>query len=163
MPSLLVQPSAAIIGANHQEFLNQSQMMLRPHLKLPFTFATADAAVLFTVPTLTNGAAALKIDSLFWEITTSMTGGTTPAIGVSSSNSKYNTKGDLLGGASGDLTASLVSTNTYVPGTLGAKFAAAATTGKIFLVAGDTIRFDRIANAFTAGAGYVHVDCTFID
>jgi len=163
MPSTLYQPSAQLIGVNTQEFVNQAQMMLKAHLKLPFTFATADAGVLFTVPTLTNGAAAIKLDSLFWEITTSMTGGATPAIGVSSSNAKYSTKGDLLGGASGDLTASLVSTNTYVPGTLGAKFAAAATTGKVFLVAGDTLRFDRIASAFTAGAGYVHVDITFID
>ncbi len=163
MPATLVQPSAQIIGANTQEFVNQAQLMLKAHLKLPFTFATADAAVLYTVPALTNGAACIKLDSLFWEVTTSFTGGTTPGIGVSSSNAKYNTKGDLLGGTGGDLTASLVSTNTYVPGILGAKYASTGTTGKIFLVAGDTIRFDRIANAFTAGAGYVHVDISFID
>lgn len=163
MPALLVQPSAQIVGSNSFEFLNQAQMMLRPHLKLPIAFGTADAAVLFTVPTLTNGAAAVKIDSLFWEVTTSFTGGSSSAIGVSSSNTRYSTKGDLLGGASGDVLATLVSTNTYVPGTLGAKYAAAATTGKIFLVAGDTLRFDRITSAFTAGAGFVHVDLTFVD
>lgn len=161
MPALLVQPSAPVIGMNHQEFLNQAQMQLKPHLKLPIAFGTADAAILFTVPTLTNGAAALQIDSLYWEITTSFTGGASSAIGVSSSNTNFSTKGDLLGGASGDVAATLVSTGvTYKGGTLGTKF---GSNGKIMLIAGDTIRFDRITSAFTAGAGYVHVNLSYVD
>lgn len=163
MPATLAQPSAQLIGVNHQEFLNQSQLMLRPHLKLAFSFANADASVLYTIPTLVNGASALKIDSAFWEVTTSFTGGASSAIGVSSTNTRYATKGDILGGASGDVLATLVSTNKYVPGTVGAKFTAAATTGKIYLVAGDVIRFDAITSLFTAGAGFVHLDCTYID
>ncbi len=158
MPALLVQPSAQLIGVNTQELVNQLQMQLKPHLKLPISFATADAAVLFTVPTLTNGAVGLQIDSLFWEVTTSFTGGTTPSIGASSSNSNYNTKGDLLGAA---LTAALVSTGlTYKGNTLGGKY---SSNGKIVLVAGDTIRFDRIADVFAAGAGFIHVNASYVD
>lgn len=161
MPALLVQPSATIIGVNHQEFLNQAQMQLKPHLKLPFTFATADATSLLVIPVLANGAAGLQIESLFWEITVSMTGGASPAIGISSTNASYNTKGDLLGGASGDLTATLVSTGLkYKGGTLGAKF---GSNGKVVLVTGDALRFDQIASAFTAGSGFVHINCSYLD
>lgn len=121
-------------------------------MKLAFDFNTADAAVLFTVPT----GLKLKLGRIYWEVTTSFTGGATPAIGVSSSNANFNTKGDLLGGASGDLTATLVSTGSpYKGGTLGAKL---GSNGVIVLVGADTVRFDRIASAFAAGAGFVHVD-----
>lgn len=161
MPATLVQPSAQLIGCNTQELVNQIQMAVRPHLKLPISFATADAAVLFTVPTLTNGASAIKLDSLFWEVTTSFTGGSSSAIGISSSSSLYNTKGDLLGGATGDVLATLVSTGGKLKtGTAGAKV---VSTVKNYLVAGDTLRFDRIASVFTAGAGFLHVDLTYID
>lgn len=163
MPALLVQPSAQVIGANTQELANQVQMQLKPHLKLPIGFALADAAVLLTIPTLSNGAVGLQIDSLFWEVTTSFAGGSGTAIGVSSSNTGYATKGDLLGGAAGDglVGVSLVSTGlTYKGGTLGAKF---GTNGKVVLVAGDAIRFDRIASVFTSGAGFVHINCSYVD
>jgi hypothetical protein len=163
MPATLTMPSAQLIGRNQQEWENQTQITIRPHLKLPIGFATADAAVLFTVPTLTNGAVALQIDSLWWEITTGWTGGSSSAIGISSSNTKYATKGDLLGGATGDVAATLVSTNKYVMGTAGAKYATAVSTGRVFLVAADTIRFDQITSAFTAGAGFLHINCSFID
>lgn len=163
MPSLLVQPSFQLIGTNSAEYISQAQMQLKPHLKIPFSFATADAAVLLTVPTLVNGAAALQLDSLFWEVTVGFTGGSSSAIGISSTNTKYNTKGDLLGGSSGDVAATLVSTNQYVMGTAGTKYAVAVSTGKVFLVAGDVIRFDRITSAFTAGSGFLHVNCSYID
>lgn len=121
-------------------------------IKLAFDFNTADAAVLFTVP----AGLKLKLGRIYWEVTTSFTGGATPAIGLSSSNAAFNTKGDLLGGASGDLTATLVSTGSpYKGGTLGAKL---GSNGVIVLVGGDTIRFDRIASAFAAGVGFAHID-----
>lgn len=116
-------------------------------LALPFTFATADAAVLWTVPT---GRALLLLRG-YWEIIASMTGGTTPAIGLSSSQSPHNTKGDLLGGASGDLTATLVA-GDHIEGTVGTDQAAG-----IILRAGSTVRFDRIADAFAAGSGNAHL------
>jgi len=163
MPALLSQASAQVVGANHQEFANQVQMQLKPHLKLPIGFALADAAILFTVPTLTNGAVGIQLDSLYWEITTSFAGGASTAIGVSSSNANFSSKGDLLGSATGDglVGVSLVSTGlTYKGGTLGTKF---GSNGKIVLVAGDTIRFDRIASVFTSGAGFVHINASYVD
>lgn len=126
----------------------------RVHLKLAIAFGTADAAVLFTTP---DTGYKLNVERLFWEVTTGFTGGSSSAIGVSSSNAAYNTKGDLLGGASGDVAATLVS--GIKGGTIGAKF---GSNGVVVLVAGDTLRFDRITSAFTAGAGFVHAIATQI-
>jgi hypothetical protein len=114
-------------------------------LSLAATFASADAAVLYTVP----AGFRLKVGIPYWNVTTSWTGGTDSAIGLSSSNSALTTKGDLLGGAAGDLAATLLSTGAYAKGTIGAK----ALAPGMVLVAGETIRFDRIASVFTAGAG----------
>lgn len=110
---------------------------------------TADAAVLYTVPT----GFILEVLVPFQHVTTSWTGGSSSAIGLSSSNGGLSTKGDLLGGASGDVAAGLLSTGAYAKGTVGTK------VGKpgAVLVAGETIRFDRITDAFTAGAGVVHI------
>lgn len=110
-------------------------------------FTKADAAVLYTVP----AGIRLQVGRAFWEVTTPWTGGASSAIGLSSSNAAYNTKGDLLGGAAGDVLAGLTA---GFKGTIGAK---AATQGVIVLVAGDTIRFDRIVSAFTAGVALAHV------
>jgi len=118
-------------------------------LQLALTFATADAAILYTVPT----GIRLCVGRAFWEVTTTFAGGTSSAIGLSSSNTNYTTKGDLLGGASGDVAAGLGSTVKF-QGTIGAK---AASQGVIVLVAGDTIRFDRITSAFTSGVAIAHV------
>jgi len=127
------------------------------HLKLPIGFALADAAVLYTIP----AGIKISLNDWWWEITTSFTGGASSAIGISSTNTDYSTKGDLLGGAAGDVVATLVSTGrVHKGGTIGAKF---ASNGKCVLVGGDAIRFDRITSAFTAGAGYVHVNGRYID
>lgn len=203
-----------------------------PHhvLDLAFTAATADAAVLFTVPT----GCKLQLVALWWDIATNMTGGTASAIGVSSTKSGFTAKGCLLGGAAGDVAATLTAAASPALGTRGpataplvqetvAVASAAATpsmaiqqllyaktigtgapavkaaqingatpsagqaapnaggtsvafhaettgTGtadlayltqtsieSVFWTAGDTIRFDRIVSAFTAGAGKVRV------
>jgi len=118
-------------------------------LQLPFTYATADAAVLLTVPT----GAVLQVDELFWKVTTGFTGGSSSAIGVSSSKSGLTTKGDLLGGASGDVAATLVA-GSAILGTIGGAYATLSARRKLF-VAADTFKFDRITSAFTAGAGSV--------
>lgn len=115
-------------------------------LSLPFTFNTADAAVLATLPT---GARLLVVRG-YWEIAADMTGGTSSTIGLSSGQSPHNTKGDLLGGGSGDAAASL--TAGVRTGTIGADVAAGA-----LLIAAATIRFDRITSAFTAGSGNAHL------
>ena len=123
---------------------------------LSIGFGLADAAILYTVPT----GYVLRVDRTYYEIATSFTGGTSSAIGASSSDAAYHTKGDLQGGASGDLAAALVSTGgAYKAGTVGAKF---GSNGVVVLVAGDTIRFDRIASVFTAGAGKLHVQFSVV-
>lgn len=125
-------------------------------LALAIAFGTADAATLFTVPS----GVRLIVHRAMWEVTASFTGGVSSAIGVSSTNTAFSTKGDILGGASGDVAATLVSTGAKVlGGTLGAKF---GTNGVVILSAGDTLRFDRITSAFTAGAGFVHVQASIL-
>lgn len=115
---------------------------------------TADAAVLYTVPT----GFVLALGIPFQHVTTSWTGGSSSAIGLSSSNAGLSTKGDLLGGVSGDVAAGLLSTGAYAKGTVGAKM---AKPGAV-LIGGETIKFDRITDAFTAGVGVVHIPCTIL-
>lgn len=124
-------------------------------LRLPFTFATADATILLT---LQPGQRLMFLDFL-WEVSTSFTGGASSAIGVSSSTLTGETsKGNLLGGASGDVAATLVSTgNLIVKGTAGTNWDTIVhKRAGGFAIATDTIRFDQITAAFTAGVGAVH-------
>lgn len=123
-------------------------------LKIAIAYTLADAAVLLTVPT----GKRLLLERTFWEVTTAWTGGSSSAIGLSSGATAYNTKGDLLGGASGDVLATLVA--GVKGGTIGAKF---GSNGIILLEPGATVRFDRITSAFTAGAGYVHLCGRVVD
>ncbi len=118
-------------------------------LKLPISFNTADGAVLFTVP----AGHFLRVNRSYWNVQSAFTGGSSSTIGLSSSNAAYATKGDVLGGAAGDAQAALGA--GIRGGTLGAKF---ASNGVILLSPGDTIRFDRITSAFTAGSGYAMVE-----
>lgn len=131
------------------------------NLKMAIAFGTADATVLATLPTALAGpkntaTLRFRMISAHWEVVTSFTGGASSAIGLSSSNALYNTAGNLLGGASGDVAAGLVSTAPFAS-TVGAKFGTSG--GIIVLNAGDTIIFNRITSAFTAGAGFAH--CNF--
>lgn len=121
----------------------------RLHVYATIAYTNADADVLFTVPT----GFVLSLTRAWWEVGTGWTGGSSSAIGLSSSNASYNTKGDLLGGATGDVAATLV-TGKAIGGTVGAKF---GSNGMIVLVAGNTVKFDRITSAFTAGTGYAHL------
>ena len=116
-------------------------------LALAFTYATADGATLYTVPTGAN----LLILSSYWEITTGMTGGSSSAIGLASDQTGHTTAGDLLGGSSGDVAATLVA-GDYIEGTLGTDL-----TNPIILKTGKLVTFERITSAFTAGAGAAHI------
>jgi len=122
-------------------------------LALPITFNTADAAVLYTMPT----GAKLRIHDLYWLVTADWTGGSSSAIGVSSTKTGFTTKGDLLGGATGDVAATLVASVGTVPGTLGVGINSLAKLKTAIWLPADVIRFDRITSAFTAGTGEVHV------
>ena len=115
-------------------------------LKMAIAFGTADAAVLATLP----AGARFLLRRGYWEITADFTGGSSSAIGASSSGTGYTTKGDLHGGSGGDVAASL--TAGVRAGTIGADVAAG-----VLLVAGDTVRFDRITSAFAAGSGFLHL------
>lgn len=119
-------------------------------LALPIAFGTADAATLFTVP----AGMRMFIHRACWEVAVSFTGGASSAIGVSSDATGYSTKGDILGGASGDVAATLVAATNPAGGTVGAKF---GSNGVIVIPATKIVRFDRITSAFTAGSGYVHL------
>lgn len=153
MPAAI--PSYQIIAQNpaafHELLLAANGGMLPGTLELDVAFGTADAAVLFTVP----AGFRMLITKTYWEPSVAWTGGASSAIGLSSSNPGYATKGDLLGGAGGDVAAGLtVVAATPCKGTIGAKLASG---GTVVLIAGDTIRFDRIVSAFTAGAAKVHI------
>jgi hypothetical protein len=124
------------------------------YLRLYVDFTLADAAVLYTVPANTS----IAIRSCMWEVTAAWTGGTSSAIGISSDLAPHDTKGDIHGGASGDVLATL--TAGFKRGTQGASFTAAPNC--VVLTAGKLIRFDRIASVFTAGAGYIHLDAIVV-
>lgn len=124
-------------------------------LTLPIDYTLADGAVLYTVPLL-QGGARVAVERAYWEITVAWTGGVSSAIGVSSSNAGYATKGDLLGGAAGDVASGLT---VGFKGTLGAR---AASQGVIVLIQGDTIVFNRITAAFTAGSGLLQIPCSLV-
>lgn len=123
-------------------------------LKLAISKDTVDGAVLYTVPDDTR----LLIEQAFWEVTTGFTGGTSSAVGLSSSQAPHDAAGDLLGGAGGDVAATLVAGLTQ--GTVGVSFSAAPKM--VALEAGATIKYNRIASAFTAGAGFAHIVGRFI-
>ncbi|RTL06444.1 hypothetical protein EKK58_05685 [Candidatus Dependentiae bacterium] len=114
-------------------------------VSLAFTYATTNGATLLTVPT----GALLWIPGGYWEVSTLFSGGTSSAIGLSSS--AYSTAGDLLGGASGDA-AAVLGTTGIRRGTIGAAIAAG-----VLLKAADTVLFNRITSAFTAGVGKAHL------
>lgn len=122
-------------------------------LALPIAFGTTDAAVLYTMPT----GSRLHLRRMYWEVTADWTGGSSSAIGVSSTKTGYSTKGDLLGGASGDVLATLVASVGIVPGTVGVKMDTDAELHANIWLPTDIFRFDRITSAFTAGSGFVHV------
>lgn len=117
-------------------------------LALPISAALADAAVLATLP----AGCFLQLARSYWEVLADWTGGSSSAIGASSSQAPHNTKGDILGGAAGDVAATLVASAGRLLGTVGADVAAG-----ILLKPTATIRYDEITSAFTAGSGYVHL------
>jgi hypothetical protein len=118
---------------------------------IPFTFATADAAILLTMPT----GAEFHLQEVYREVTADFTGGAASTIGLSSSNkASLTTKGDLLGGAVGDALAALTAAGAPNFGTIGTLFATLAQR-RVFWKAAETIRHDRITSAFTAGTGNV--------
>lgn len=118
-------------------------------LALPFSYATTDGASLLTLP----AGARFALDRAYWEVTTGFTGGSSSAIGVASTT--MSTAGDILGGASGDVAATL--TAGVKAGTVGGKLDALSEIHANLFAAAEVFTFERITSAFTAGAGYVHL------
>lgn len=84
-------------------------------ITVSFTFETADGAALFVVP---DGVVLDLLPPYAWWFIdgASFTGGAgTPAIGLHTSKSGLNTKGDLLGGKAGDVAAALVKASPVAP------------------------------------------------
>ncbi len=139
--------SAAYIS---NPLLAPGRWLLQPgvvDIALPFTYATANNAVLWTAPV----GSLLLLDHAYWEVTTGFTGGSSSSLGVNTSNASGSSAGDVLGGSGGDIAATLV-TGAVIHGTIGGKTAAG-----IFVVAADTIKFNRIVDAYAAGVGIAHV------
>jgi hypothetical protein len=162
------EPQFAALNANYPPAAGAAlaDLLLRTPfwLRLPIDFNLADAAVLYTVPASLPGVAAagvkMNVERACWHVDTSFTGGMASAIGISSDDADYNTKGDILGGAAGDVAATLVSTGRYlIGGTVGAKF---GSNGAVTIASGKVIRFDRITSVFTTGVGAVHLLCSFV-
>ncbi len=125
-------------------------------LALPIAFGTLDAAVLLTM----QAGQLFAVERLCWEVTADFTGGASSAIGVSSSVNRgtdFTTAGDLLGGATGDVLAALTAALGFTAGTIGTDMDTLTKTRRLVLKAADTVIFNRITSAFTAGTGYVHI------
>jgi hypothetical protein len=121
--------------------------------KLPIAYTTADGAAILTVPA---GFCLRMIGFPWWEVTTGFTGGTDSAIGVSTNLTGYETKGDILGGATGELTATL-GTDGIKLGTIGGELDDIAGMHAMLFPAASEFQFDRIASVYEAGAGFVCV------
>jgi len=119
-------------------------------IKLPLSYADADHHTLLTVPV---GFVMRLIGLPFWEVTTGWTGGSSSAIGVATDITGYDTAGDILGGAGGDVAATLVA--GIIPGTIGPKLDTEAERQALVLQAGDLVTYEEITSAFTAGEGFV--------
>lgn len=119
-------------------------------MKLPIAFGLADNAVIFTVPE----GFALRLTGLpYWETTTGWSGGSSSTIGVSSSRTGFTADGSLLGGAAGDVAATLVA--GIQAGTIGVGLDSLAEIQAGLFEEADTIIYNEITSAFTAGEGFV--------
>lgn len=125
-------------------------------LTFDFTYAKADGAAHFTTP----AGALLLLRKFFWKVSVNFTGGSSSTIGASSNKTGFTTRGDLLGGAAGDVEATLVASAGNINGTIGAKMDTVGELHTTLWVPGDTIEHDRITSAYTAGVGKL---CAVVD
>jgi len=121
-------------------------------MKIPFSYANSDGDALETIP----AGFILRIAGMpFWEIEADMTGGSSSAIGISTNITGYETGGDILGGATGDVAATLVA--GVAAGTIGGELNDTTGLHDLLFVAASEFQFDAITSAFTAGNGFVCV------
>lgn len=125
-------------------------------MKIAISFANTDGQAIWTCPA---GFVAQLTARPWWEVTANWTGGSSSAIGLSTNITGYTTKGDLLGGATGDVAATLTAANG-IAGTIGAELDDAAGMFAMRFVEDSEIQFDRITSAFDAGTGFACVPVT---
>ena len=125
-------------------------------LTFDFDYTKADGAAHFTTP----AGALLLLRKFFWKVSTNFTGGASSTIGASSGKTGFTSKGDLLGGAAGDASGTLLAATGNINGTIGTKFDTVAELHTALWLPGDTILHDRITSAFTAGVGKL---CAVVD
>lgn len=118
-------------------------------MRIPIGSANTDGEAIETIP---EGFCLRLTGHGYWEVTTAWTGGSSSAIGISSNITGYETGGDLLGGASGDVLATL--TAGIKAGTQGGELDDEVAFHALFFIEGSEFQFDRITSAFTAGAGF---------
>lgn len=118
-------------------------------LAIPIAYTLANNATIWTVPT----GVIFKLESAHWEVTTAWAGGSSSAIGITATG--HTTDGDILGGASGDVEATL--TTGRKAGTVGAKMDSDSELHSMLFVATNTFHYDEVTSAFTSGAGYAHL------
>jgi hypothetical protein len=165
-------PNAALyrfISGSTSPDNNQSQLIVVPgtnpasgkwmrwdlcfDLVIPVGFANTDNQSMVVVPT---GMTLQPHPNVILEVTTLWAGGVASTIGLSfSTPSLGRTKGNLAGGAAGN--AGFTST-FFAAMTLGSQFAPGLAQG-VILPPASIIAFDRIASAFTSGAGNFHLPC----
>jgi len=119
----------------------------RVNLELPIAYTMADHTALLTLPT----GAVFRLEYAHWRITTGFTGGSSSAIGIQSTT--LSTAGDVLGGASGDVTATL-GTAGIKAGTIGAKMDTDAEIHDNLFVAAEVFYYEKVTSTYTAGAGF---------
>jgi hypothetical protein len=118
-------------------------------LKIPIAYTNTDGQAVETIPE----SFALRLGGHgYWEVTEAWTGGSSSAIGISSNISGYETGGDLLGGASGDVAATL--TAGIAAGTQGGELDDEAGFHALLFEEDSEFQFDRITSVFTAGSGF---------
>lgn len=139
--NLVVEPDA---GAG--QWLRADQSFIA---RVPVGFGNTDGEAVWVIPA---GFAVRFIGLPFWDNTTAWTGGSSSAIGLSTDVTGYTTKGDILGGATGDVEAGLGA--GVKAGTLGGEFDDHVGLQALVLLEGNEVQFDRITDAFTAGAGF---------
>ena len=118
--------------------------------KLPIAFGMADGATIWTIP---EGFAVRASGMPYWENTVSWTGGAASAIGVACSRTGFTAAGAVLGGAAGDVAATLVA--GIAAGTIGTGFDSLAEIQAALFEEGDVFTYEEITSAFTAGSGFV--------
>jgi len=109
---LAARPTVIASASDPGRFVAEGPDLILP---LSFTYATANNADLFTVPT----GVVMQILGLWWDITADMTGGSSSAIGISSNKSGFTADGCLLGGPTGNVAAALTAALSPTPGTRG--------------------------------------------